>query len=60
MAPNEDTNMVFGDIVENCLIDVWQRTQLEIMDRESKDAFNNLIGYVIGGVLDDNFGGGGD
>ena len=36
------------------------QTQLEIMDRESKDAFNNLIGYVIGGVLDDNFGGGGD
>ena len=37
-----------------------RQTQLEIMDRESKDAFNNLIGYVIGGVLDDNFGGGGD
>lgn len=36
MAPNEDTNMVFGDIVENCLIDVWQRTQLEIMDHEEK------------------------
>lgn len=36
MAPNEDTNMVFGDIVENCLIDVWQRTQLEIMDHEDK------------------------
>ncbi len=28
--------MVFGDIVENCLIDVWQRTQLEIMDHEEK------------------------
>jgi hypothetical protein len=28
--------MVFGDIVENCLIDVWQRTQLEIMDHEDK------------------------
>jgi hypothetical protein len=36
VAPNEDTNMVFGDIVENCLIDVWQRTQLEIMDHEDK------------------------
>lgn len=36
MAPNEDTNMVFGDIVENCLIDVWQRTQLQIMDHEDK------------------------
>lgn len=36
MAPNEDTNIVFGDIVENCLIDVWQRTQLEIMDHEDK------------------------
>jgi hypothetical protein len=28
--------MVFGDIVENCLIDVWQRTQLQIMDHEDK------------------------
>lgn len=36
MAPNEDTNMVFGDIVENCLIDVWQRTQLEIMNHDDK------------------------
>lgn len=36
MAPNEDTNIVFGDIVENCLIDVWQRTQLEIMNHDDK------------------------
>jgi len=36
VAPNDDTNIVFGDIVENCLIDVWQRTQLEIMDHEDK------------------------
>jgi hypothetical protein len=36
VAPNEDTNMVFGDIVENCLIDVWQRTQLEIMNHDDK------------------------
>lgn len=28
--------MVFGDIVENCLIDVWQRTQLEIMNHDDK------------------------
>jgi hypothetical protein len=36
VVPNEDTNMVFGDIVENCLIDVWQRTQLEIMNHDDK------------------------
>ena len=28
--------MIFGDIVNNCLIDVWQKTELEISDHEEE------------------------
>ena len=36
MAPNEEVNMMFGEIVNNCLIDVWQKTELEISDHEEE------------------------
>jgi len=28
--------MIFGEIVNNCLIDVWQKTELEISDHEEE------------------------
>ena len=28
--------MMFGEIVNNCLIDVWQKTELEISDHEEE------------------------
>ncbi len=36
MAPNEEVNMMFGEIVNSCLIDVWQKTELEISDHEEE------------------------
>ena len=36
MAPKEEINMIFGEIVNNCLIDVWQKTELEISDHEDE------------------------
>ena len=36
MAPKEEINMIFGEIVNNCLIDVWQKTELEISDHEEE------------------------
>lgn len=32
----EDTNYKFSDIVNNCLVDVWQRTQEAIADYEDE------------------------
>jgi len=32
----EDTNYQFSDIVNNCLVDVWQRTQEAIADYEDE------------------------
>ncbi|BAQ85023.1 hypothetical protein [uncultured Mediterranean phage uvMED] len=40
MAPNEEVNMIFGEIVNNCLVDVWQKTELEISDHE-EELFEN-------------------
>ena len=28
--------MIFGEIVSNCLIDVWQKTELKISDHEDE------------------------
>ena len=36
MAPNEEVNTIFGEIVNNCLVDVWQKTELEISDHEEE------------------------
>ena len=36
MAPNEEVNTIFGEIVNNCLVDVWQKTELEISDYEEE------------------------
>jgi hypothetical protein len=36
VAPNEEINMLFGEIVNNCLVDVWQKTELEISDHEDE------------------------
>jgi hypothetical protein len=36
VAPNEEVNMIFGEIVNNCLVDVWQKTLLEISDHEEE------------------------
>ena len=33
----EETNYKFSDIVNNCLVDVWQRTQEAISDYEDED-----------------------
>ena len=39
----EETNYKFSDIVNNCLVDVWQRTQESISDYEDEVYYDQPI-----------------